>query len=98
MPETPAAHRFEQQRRQKVAMLGCILARLTSQIGGVLHIHYPPVFTAAVRALAFLRDISSLFLDAECVGLSDFVSQWLLKGQATSRRQQQMRATGCSTT
>ena len=34
MPETPAAHRLEQQRRQKVAMLGCLLARLTAQIGG----------------------------------------------------------------
>eukprot|EP01045_Picozoa_sp_COSAG04_P018744 COSAG04_NODE_1758_length_5668_cov_2.648411_2_plen_1402_part_00 len=54
-------------------------AQVTSQIGGVLHIHYPPLFAAAVHALAFLRDAFSLFLDAECVGLSGFVPRWVLK-------------------
>ena len=44
-----------------------------------MHIHYPPIFSAAVEALAFLRDITSLLFDAECHGLSGFVSQWMLK-------------------
>eukprot|EP01043_Picozoa_sp_COSAG02_P054694 COSAG02_NODE_6232_length_3710_cov_3.154528_3_plen_878_part_00 len=58
-------------------------AQITSQVGSVLNVHYPPMFRSAVQALSFLRDLSSIFFDAECVGLSGFVSQWLTKVVAT---------------
>jgi hypothetical protein len=54
-------------------------AQITSQIGSVLHIHYPPVFLKVVVVLRPLRDFWSLFFDAECNGMSGFQNQWLLK-------------------
>eukprot|EP01043_Picozoa_sp_COSAG02_P054804 COSAG02_NODE_6264_length_3694_cov_140.769402_2_plen_841_part_00 len=54
-------------------------AQITSQIGSVLHLHYPPVFAGAVDALRFLQDVFSVFLDVECAGLAGFESQWLVK-------------------
>jgi hypothetical protein len=54
-------------------------AQVTSQIGSVLHVHYPPVFRSAVDTLRFLQDIWGIFLDSECSGMSGFKNQWLLK-------------------
>ena len=32
-------------------------AQITSQIGSVLHVHYPPVFAGVVESLKFLKDL-----------------------------------------
>ena len=53
--------------------------QITSQIGGVLHVHYPPQFASAVDALRFLNDVFSMLVDSECEGLDGFATQWTLK-------------------
>ena len=54
-------------------------AQITSQIGGVLHVHYPPQFSSAVEALRFLQDVFALIFDSECTGMDQFPTKWVLK-------------------
>eukprot|EP01043_Picozoa_sp_COSAG02_P060898 COSAG02_NODE_8058_length_2728_cov_3.738684_2_plen_740_part_00 len=53
--------------------------QITSQIGGVLHIRYPPQFESAIDALRFLEDTFSVIFDSECTGFDGFLAQWKLK-------------------
>ena len=54
-------------------------AQISTQLGSVLHVHYPPVFTTLMRLLRPLTDVWDLFWDAECEGLSGFVERWWMK-------------------
>ena len=54
-------------------------AQITTQIGGVLRVHYPPEFASAVEQMRFLSDLWNVFFDSECQGLSGIHSQWMMK-------------------
>ena len=56
-----------------------IFAQVTSQFGSVFHITYPPGMTALANSLRIFVDVWSAFFNAECAGLGDFHTQWLLR-------------------
>ena len=54
-------------------------AQVTSQIGAVLHVQYPPIFASSVEAFRFVNDAFSVLWDSECFDLGGYPQQWLVK-------------------